>query len=505
MKVCEECQDLHYGDCPEHGPLQIIEDRTEEGNSNPSSALSSLPTGLKISNSSIPGAGLGVFSTTGIPKGVRFGPYKGKKIGWQHITDETNTNYMWEIVKDGKFSHFLDGRDESHSNWMRFVNCSRCEDEQNLVAYQFRGEIYYRTYKSVNPGKELLVWYGESYAKDLGISLSDNQENRRKEHKNYYCSSRTKNWECKKCKKNFTSVINLNIHIYQAHADENLYGCTQCDKAFNQSVSFAKHLRTHTGEKQYQFTQCDKAFNRPDVLTRKLRTHSGEKPYQCTQCDKAFNQSNDLTRHLRTHTGEKPYQCTQCDKAFNRLGSLTRHLRTHTGEKPYQCTQCDKAFTNSSHLTTHLRTHTGEKPYQCIQCDKAFSDSSALVQHLRTHTGEKPYQCTQCDKAFTNSSHLTTHLRTHTGEKPYQCTQCDKAFNQSSALTTHLRTHTGEKPYQCTQCDKAFNQSSALTTHLRIHTGEKPYQCTQCDKAFNQSSTLTTLRCSTISKTFFWC
>lgn len=77
-------------------------------------------------------------------------------------------------MKDGKFSHFLDGQDEIHSNWMRFVNCSRCEDEQNLVAYQFRGEIYYRTYKPVTPGKELLVWYGESYAKDLGISSCDN-------------------------------------------------------------------------------------------------------------------------------------------------------------------------------------------------------------------------------------------------------------------------------------------------------------------------------------------
>ena len=79
-------------------------------------------------------------------------------------------------MKDGKFSHFLDGQDEIHSNWMRFVNCSRCEDEQNLVAYQFRGEIYYRTYKPVTPGKELLVWYGESYAKDLGISPCDNQD-----------------------------------------------------------------------------------------------------------------------------------------------------------------------------------------------------------------------------------------------------------------------------------------------------------------------------------------
>ena len=66
---------------------------------------------------------------------------------------------------------------------MRFVNCSRREDEQNLVAFQFRGEIYYRTYKTILPGKELLVWYGESYAKELGISVSDNYDERKREGK----------------------------------------------------------------------------------------------------------------------------------------------------------------------------------------------------------------------------------------------------------------------------------------------------------------------------------
>lgn len=78
--------------------MQIINDRTEKENSNLSSAVASLPTVLKISQSSIPEAGLGVFSTSEIPKRVRFGPYRGKKIRWEHITDETNTSYMWEVV-----------------------------------------------------------------------------------------------------------------------------------------------------------------------------------------------------------------------------------------------------------------------------------------------------------------------------------------------------------------------------------------------------------------------
>ena len=76
-------------------------------------------------------------------------------------------------MANGKFNHFIDGKDESNSNWLRYINCSRCENEQNLVAFQYRGEIYYRTYKEVKPGDELLVWYGDKYAEELGVPLKD--------------------------------------------------------------------------------------------------------------------------------------------------------------------------------------------------------------------------------------------------------------------------------------------------------------------------------------------
>ena len=65
----------------------------------------------------------------------------------------------------------MDGSDPSCSNWLRFINCARNEEEQNMVAYQYHGEIYYRTFKAVYPGNELIVWYGEQYAEELGISV----------------------------------------------------------------------------------------------------------------------------------------------------------------------------------------------------------------------------------------------------------------------------------------------------------------------------------------------
>ena len=64
---------------------------------------------------------------------------------------------------------FIDGKSEKYANWMRFVNCARNEEEQNLIAYQYKGDIHYRTFKDICPGMEMLVWYGKDYATELGI------------------------------------------------------------------------------------------------------------------------------------------------------------------------------------------------------------------------------------------------------------------------------------------------------------------------------------------------
>ena len=76
-----------------------------------------------------------------------------------------------QIHKEGQTPYYLDGRDASKSNWLRYVNCARHEDEQNMVAFQYKGKIYYRTFKHIYPGNELLVWYGLEYAQELGIPV----------------------------------------------------------------------------------------------------------------------------------------------------------------------------------------------------------------------------------------------------------------------------------------------------------------------------------------------
>lgn len=52
---------------------------------------------------------------------------------------------------------------------MRFIRCARNKQEQNLFAFQYLGNVFYRTFKAIRPGEEMLVWYDEKYPQYLGI------------------------------------------------------------------------------------------------------------------------------------------------------------------------------------------------------------------------------------------------------------------------------------------------------------------------------------------------
>ncbi|XP_061170491.1 histone-lysine N-methyltransferase PRDM9-like isoform X2 [Saccostrea echinata] len=531
---CEECNREHEGDCPVHGPLLVVSD-TEQPQGIPDRAKKTLPIGLSVRESNIFNAGQGVFADKFFLKRTRFGPYEGEVTENQDEAQETG--YAWQIYKKGQPSHFVNAFKEPCSNWMRYVNCARSEIEQNLVAFQYKGQIYYRSFKDISAGTELLVWYGHDYGKELGIF---------REHIDV--TPKIVNGEelfcCPWCQMGFSSKEFMEKHCKYKHGyslfkniepytgPDDIFPCQYCKLCFSTSDFLKRHV-LHCRKKGKENNVCSHLI-RPlgfqvvrqvkrrfsDILTdtpvcknitiadsiskpaysekkhieEEAKIHvkltRGDKPYKCDVCGRAFNQSQKLQGHMRTHTGDKPYKCDVCGKAFNRLGNLQRHMRTHTGDKPYKCDVCGKAFNRLGNLQRHMRTHTGDKPYKCDVCGRAFSQSSPLQSHMRTHTGDKPYKCDVCGKAFSQSSPLQSHMRTHTGDKPYKCDVCGKAFSQLGPLQSHMRTHTGDKPYKCDVCGKAFSQSSPLQSHMRTHTGDKPYKCDVCGKAFSQSSPL---------------
>ena len=77
-----------------------------------------------------------------------------------------------KICQDGIDLKLVDGQSSAHSIWMRFVNCTWNEGEQNLQVYQYCGKIYYRTLKTIELHTELLVGYGDYNAIQHSFSIS---------------------------------------------------------------------------------------------------------------------------------------------------------------------------------------------------------------------------------------------------------------------------------------------------------------------------------------------
>uniref|UniRef100_A0A1I7UYU1 SET domain-containing protein n=1 Tax=Caenorhabditis tropicalis TaxID=1561998 RepID=A0A1I7UYU1_9PELO len=83
---------------------------------------------------------------------------------------------------------YIDGSDEERSNWLRFINSPRHEDEQNMLAFQTNGKIFYRVIKPIRVNQELLVWYGASFG---GEFVEGEDGKQKKSNKNpFICTSR---------------------------------------------------------------------------------------------------------------------------------------------------------------------------------------------------------------------------------------------------------------------------------------------------------------------------
>jgi len=139
-------------------------------------AEASLPCMLYLAQSPIippENPGKGVFTKISLPKGLLFGPYKGSRI--KILKKEEHLYgliYAWKCRRDEDHVYYIDGLDENISNWLRFVNSARFEEEQNMIAIKDdESDIYYYLYKDVAPNTELLVYYGESFSNSLGIKM----------------------------------------------------------------------------------------------------------------------------------------------------------------------------------------------------------------------------------------------------------------------------------------------------------------------------------------------
>ncbi|KAH7933366.1 hypothetical protein HPB49_012002 [Dermacentor silvarum] len=221
----------------------------------------------------------------------------------------------------------VDGRPLDRSNWMRYVNCAPEQSQQNLAAFVRQGAVYYRTCKVVNAAEELLVWYGDDFARQLGLIGNAGAQDQAAE--------------------------------VEVAAPREVFSCEECGDQFTVKQLLDHHRRRkHTQRPQgkHQCAHCPYSSNRRDHVTKHETIHTGERPFVCHVCDRGFNRRWSFSRHLLVHTGERPHACSECGKRFARRGAAKRHEQVvHGRHCPLRCPHCGKGCGNISDLRRHVR------------------------------------------------------------------------------------------------------------------------------------------------------
>ena len=114
-----------------------------------------VPYFLKIKESTIPGAGMGMFATRKLQKGKILGRYVGEVISQeQAMRERRDESYFIHTLEDDVF---IDGK--TLENPMRWANHDPVKFNARAIIND-DGHVFFETTKVIPSGKEIFIDYG---------------------------------------------------------------------------------------------------------------------------------------------------------------------------------------------------------------------------------------------------------------------------------------------------------------------------------------------------------
>ncbi|XP_012943372.1 PR domain zinc finger protein 10 [Aplysia californica] len=534
MLWCDECMRAYESQCPTH-MLHVVPDKVvlsrAWASSPPHIQIFKVPQSQLVDGES----SLGVYAKRPIQKYTQFGPFSGHLVD---SLDQLERSYFPLMLEhaDGERSYF-ETSDENRCNWMMFVRPAKTFSEQNLVAYQYKQDVFFTVTKLVENKQELKVWYAAHYAERMGLKALELTE-----ADVQALDEEDAKFPCFECSRKFKSSAALQKHLGTHEADDII----NVDPSGGEDEDFEDRGGGGEGRGGGGGGKRKATFVRGKLLKGKGRDSSGD--------TSNYQWKKKKSTKIYLHKTLKKYKKRPCpDKILQNMKGMYKRQGKVSGGNEWVCTHCHLTFDNGSLLNMHTLTHAAEDlgmdevqkmsaieggkvevcgddsnpqlsemvevgegeeeegeagpsglvhfpdvMHTCPKCKVILADRKELMEHVATHAHkpgkkEKPFECGQCCKSFSTEEKLLRHHMVHGDEssKPLECPVCMKRVMNNSALACHMKTHSEKKYYDCPVCGQDFDMAASLKEHGLTHMDSfGRFPCTACSKCFHDFSFL---------------